>query len=191
VNNLGGTRVSGGFVDLKEIPTSSNPAPGTGRLSVKDLVGVTTLFFGDSVGTETNLLLGGGAGGDIPDVLYDSTYTTTIIAPVSSATLDTFGSWLQYSADIGIGKKLLGIYIQNGGAALAALNNFELEIGEGAVSSEVAVSRVGGWGQAAEDGYVFTPLNRTLTNNARISVRVRDSESAVNNFVVYILVATA
>jgi len=118
---------------------------------------------------------GSGGGGtqtgvsDIPDVLYDSTYTTTIIAPVSSATVDTFGSWVEYSADIGTGKKLLGIYIQNGGAALAALNNFELEIGEGVVSSEVAVSRVGGWGQAAEDGYVFTPLNRTLTNNARIS----------------------
>ncbi len=60
MNNLGGTRVSGGFVDLREIPTPSNPAPGTGRLSVKDLVGVTTLFFGDSVGTETNLLAGGG-----------------------------------------------------------------------------------------------------------------------------------
>jgi len=129
--------------------------------------------------------------GDIPDVLYDSTYTTSIIAPVSSATVDTFGSWLQYSADIGTGKKLLGIYIQNGGATLAALNNFELEIGEGAVASEAAVSRVGGWGQTAEKGYVFTPLNRTLTNNARISVRIRDSESAVNNYVVYILVATA
>ncbi len=137
---------------------------------------------------------GGGSqtgAGDIPDVLYDSTYTTTIIAPASSATIDTFGSWLQYSADIGTGKKLLGIYIQRGGATLAVLNNFEMEIGEGAVSSEVAVSRVGGWGQTADNGYVFTPLNRTLTNNARISLRVRDSESAVNNFAVYILVATA
>jgi len=134
---------------------------------------------------------GGGGGGDIPDVLYDSTYTTTIIIPASPATVDTFGSWFQYSADIGTGKKLLGIYIQNGPAALADTNNFELEIGEGAVSSEVAVSRVGGWGQGAEKGYVFTPLNRTLTNNARISVRVRDSEAGANNFAVYILVATA
>ena len=57
---LGGTRVSEGFVDLRKILTSSNPAPGTGRLSVKDLVGVTTLFFSDSVGTETNLLAGAG-----------------------------------------------------------------------------------------------------------------------------------
>ncbi len=134
---------------------------------------------------------GGGAGGDIPDVLYDSTYTTTIIAPASSATVDTFGSWVEYSADIGSGKKLLGIYIQNGPATLPRAENFELEIGEGAAGSEAAVSRVGGWGQTAEKGYVFTPLNRTLTNNARISLRVRDSESAVNNYVVYILVATA
>jgi len=129
--------------------------------------------------------------GDIPDVLYDSTYTTTIILPASPATVDTFGSWVEYSADIGTGKKLLGIYIQNGPANLAAANNFELEIGEGAVASEAAVSRVGGWGQTAEKGYVFTPLNRTLTNNARISVRVRDSEAGANNFAVYILVATA
>ncbi len=138
---------------------------------------------------------GGGSqtgAGDIPDVLYDSTYTTTIIAPASSATVDTFGSWVEYSADIGSGKKLLGIYIQNGPATLPRAENFELEIGEGAVASEAAVSRVGGWGVGTvEKGYVFTPLNRTLTNNARISVRVRDSESAVNNYVVYILVATA
>jgi len=129
--------------------------------------------------------------GDIPDVLYDSTYTTTIIAPASPATVDTFGSWVEYSADIGTGKKLLGIYIQSGPATLAAANNFELEIGEGAVASEAAVARVGGWGQTAEKGHVFTPLNRTLTNNARISLRVRDSEAAANNFTVYILVATA
>ena len=129
-------------------------------------------------------------GGDIPDVLYDSTYTTTLIVPTSSATADIFGSWVEYSADIGTGKKLLGIYIQNGPANLAAAEYFELEIGEGAVASEAAVSRVGGWGQTAEKGYVFTPLNRTLTNNARISLRVRDSETGTNNFVVYILVAT-
>jgi len=133
----------------------------------------------------------GGGGGDIPDVLYDSTYTTSIIVPASPATKHTFGSWFEYSADIGSGKKLLGIYIQNGPGALAAANNFELEIGEGVAGSEAAVSRVGGWGQTSDKGYVFTPLNRTLTNNARISVRVRDSEAGANNFVVYILVATA
>ena len=105
--------------------------------------------------------------------------------------MDTFGSWVEYSADIGSSKKLLGIYIQNGPANLAAAENFELEIGEGAAASEAAVSRVGGWGQTAEKGYVFTPLNRTLTNNARISLRVRDSEAGANNFAVYILVATA
>jgi len=43
--------------------------------------------------------------GDIPDVLYDSTYTTSLIVPASPATVDTFGSWFQYSADIGTGKK--------------------------------------------------------------------------------------
>lgn len=88
---LGGTRVSGGFVDLRKILTSSNPAPGTGRLSVKDLVGVTTLFFGDSAGTETNLLLGGETVKQIfsTQLIFTSTAatrTSTIFGEVVNAT---------------------------------------------------------------------------------------------------------
>lgn len=57
---MGTTRLSGGFIDLREITTPPNPATDVGRLYVKDLAGVRTLFFRDSVGNETDLLGGGG-----------------------------------------------------------------------------------------------------------------------------------
>ena len=49
-----------GFMDIGEIATPVNPVADVGRLYVKDLATVTTLFFRDSAGTETNLLAGGG-----------------------------------------------------------------------------------------------------------------------------------
>ena len=47
-----------GFIDIDEITTPANPATDVGRLYVKDVSTVTTLFFRDSAGTETNLLAG-------------------------------------------------------------------------------------------------------------------------------------
>jgi len=49
-----------GFMDIGEITTPANPGANVGRLYVKDLSTVTTLFFRDSAGTETDLLAGGG-----------------------------------------------------------------------------------------------------------------------------------
>ncbi len=49
-----------GFMDIGEITTPGNPAVDVGRLYVKDLATVTTLFFRDNAGAETNLLAGGG-----------------------------------------------------------------------------------------------------------------------------------
>ena len=48
------------FLDIGEITTPVNPLANVGRFYVKDLATVTTLFFRDSAGTETNLLVGGG-----------------------------------------------------------------------------------------------------------------------------------
>jgi hypothetical protein len=68
------------------------------------------------VGTATNVLTSNGAGqaptfqtagggGDIPDVLYDSTYKTgTGIDTVASSSIDTFGSWTELFSNIGTGK---------------------------------------------------------------------------------------
>ncbi len=45
-----------GFMDMGEITTPANPAANIGRLYVKDVSTVTTLFFRDSAGVETDLL---------------------------------------------------------------------------------------------------------------------------------------
>lgn len=48
-------QISSGFIDIAEIATPTNPAADVGRLYVKDDGGITTLFFRDSAGTETDL----------------------------------------------------------------------------------------------------------------------------------------
>ncbi len=130
----------------------------------------------------------GGAGGDIPDVLYDSTYMPFNNLTIVSAGTNAFGAWVEYSADIGTGKKLIGfVYIPNNDALDRSV---EFEIGEGAIASEVPISRISSVGGLEETRTHF-PLNRTITNNARVSLRVRDSLGAVANYQVVILVATA
>jgi len=56
---LGRTRIVGEFIDIKEIPTPSNPVTDVGRLYCKDVAGITTLFLRDNAGVETDLLVGG------------------------------------------------------------------------------------------------------------------------------------
>lgn len=134
---------------------------------------------------------GGGAqtgAGDIPDVLYDSTYLAFGNLTIVSAGTNAFGAWAEYSADIGTGKKLIGfVFIPVNGALDRSV---EFEIGEGAIASEVAISRISSVG-ALEETPTHFPLNRTITNNARVSLRVRDSLGAIANYHVVILVATA
>ncbi len=110
------------------------------------------------------------------DLLHDSVYPN--VSASTSASANTFGSWVEISSDIGTGKRMTGILI-------GITNNFpasqvvEVEISEGASSSEVAVDRVQLNGTAKHD-LLFIPLNRFLTDNARIAVRVRGAEAAVN-----------
>ena len=130
----------------------------------------------------------GGAGGDIPDVLYDSTYMPFNNLTIVSAGTNAFGAWVEYSADIGTGKKLIGfVYIP---ADDVLDRSVEFEIGEGAIASEVPISRISSVGGLEETRTHF-PLNRTITNNARVSLRVRDSLGEAKNYHVVILVATA
>jgi len=49
------------YLQLSEIASPSNPPSDGGRLFAKDVSTVTHLFFRDSAGTETDLLVGGGA----------------------------------------------------------------------------------------------------------------------------------
>jgi len=53
---MGETKLDGAFIDLREIATPPNPAADVGRMYVKDVSSVTTLFFRDNAGNETDLL---------------------------------------------------------------------------------------------------------------------------------------
>ncbi len=98
---------------------------------------------------------------------------------VSSATADTFGSWVQLSADIGINKALYS-FLAYHALNQAGVEGTIFEIGEGASSSEVAVLRVKyslhGSGEILPIHNVYLPL----TDNARISARVKDGEAQAN-----------
>jgi len=118
---------------------------------------------------------------DLP--IFDDTYAQ--VSPTSSATADTYGSWAQFSADIGVGKRLLFVVIRNDNDT--TIINGELEIGEGASGSEAAVARVlytiGGWAQL-----VF-PVWKSLTDNARIACRCKDNEAEAIRLCVHPMVA--
>lgn len=122
---------------------------------------------------------------DVLDELHDSIYPDTGIS--SSVVADTFGAWVEISADIGAGRVLQGVWLRIPGS-LADTFAWEAEIGEGAVAAEAVVDRVNGTGTGG--GYViFIPLHRTLTDNARISARIRDEEAVVNGMTISLLVS--
>ncbi len=123
---------------------------------------------------------------DLP--IMDSIYPG--VALTSSASANTFGSWVEISADIGVGKRLIAVsvvFTDTNGTV------FEIEIGEGANPNEAAVARVEGsmyMGSAAgfENPAVFY-LWKSLTDNARITARVKDGEAAGRVFWVAAMVA--
>ena len=125
--------------------------------------------------------------GDIPDQLYDN--ATYVLKSAISAGVNTFGSWVQILADVGTGKKLVGITVIVK-TATTDTNIAEIEVGEGAAASEVAVSRINTLGTGVIH-WIFIPLNRTLTNNARISVRARDDIGVAIAYRIMIMVSDA
>jgi len=170
----------------------SDLANGTdGELITWDSSGVASAV---PVGTATNVLTSNGAGqaptfqtagggGDIPDVLYDDTYVSGEFS-ITTATLNVFTSWTQYSANIGSGKKIIGLTIDNN---QNQRENISLEISEGASASEVAISRL----CVLTHGVTFFPLNRTITNNSRIAIRIKSGRTAAVVFTLNLMVATA
>ncbi len=73
---MGRTRLGGDYREYKEIPKPDNPPISNGFLYARDLGGITTLFFLDSAGTETDLL--GGGGGGITSINGDATAAQTL-----------------------------------------------------------------------------------------------------------------
>jgi len=101
---------------------------------------------------------------------YDSIYGG--VSPASSASADTFGSWLELVADVGVGRVLANVHVFVGGG-LSAGSNLIMEFGEGAAGAEVAIDSLAFEGVGVNHSF-GTPLYRALTDNARLSVRVKD-----------------
>lgn len=118
---------------------------------------------------------------DLP--ISDDLYANTNVNSASPA--DTYGSWSEISPDIGVGKRLLWLSIRNN--SNETLDNCEIEIGEGASGSEVAVARIiasfSSWSSAS------FMVWKALTNNARISVRIKDEEESATNMKISVMVA--
>lgn len=118
----------------------------------------------------------------------DSAYPAAALT--SSGTADTFGAWVELIADVGASKRLIGIIV-----AFTDTNasSWEIEIGEGAGAAEAAITRVSGtYVFSSAVGFqpgVFYPLWRSLTDNARLSARVKDTEAAGRGFRVTAVVA--
>lgn len=107
--------------------------------------------------------------------------TADSFAPTDSATVasgaggDVFGAWVQLVADVGVNKKLVGLAVNY---LSTAQQNAELEVGEGEAGSEAAVARHMLAAENRTVAYVVY-VNKRLTNNARLSVRLRDEGALV------------
>jgi len=110
---------------------------------------------------------------------FDDLYGAT--APTSSATANAFGAWTEMIANVGTGKRLLYLALTPDDAGTGSIN-YQIEVGEGTAGNEVAVARYQGRVRrgASDDerGERIIPLWKSLTDNARISVRLKDSEAA-------------
>ncbi len=115
--------------------------------------------------------------------LYEDTAQIDV---ASSSTLDVFGAWVQFSADIGTNKKLYGISVQCGQTPVGGKGCI-FEIAEGASSSEVVVQRIPLCEMNANLVVVYLYL--ALTDNARIACRVKDGESNANTHEINLMVA--
>lgn len=103
-----------------------------------------------------------------------SVVPSAVASATSAAAADVFGAWAQLDADVGTGKRLVWVAVR---LVTPTAVVTEIELGEGAGGSESAVTRL---------LYVFTNndatnvfmLWRELTDNARLSVRARDTDGA-------------
>ncbi len=92
---------------------------------------------------------------------------------------DTYGAYVQFSADIGTTKAIYFIYMFNGAAIDEGDTIFE--IAEGAAASEVVILRFS-MARMGSGEYLVLPVYKKLTNNSRISIRVKDAETTLNQY---------
>lgn len=104
---------------------------------------------------------------DLP--AFDDNYVSA--SPVTGGSADTYGAWVLISADVGVGKRLIGCSFVVGGAG--ASRPVEFEFGEGTSGNEVAVARL--ILSIQEYRWGTFPLWKSLTDNARLTVRAKGS----------------
>lgn len=101
----------------------------------------------------------------------------------SGAGVGTFGVWSEVLADVGSGKRLIGLTM----AYNAAVSVYWLlEIGEGGSGSEAAITEVASpanvFSGAGFVQGVFVPLWKSLTDNARLAIRIKDTNGSARNY---------
>ncbi len=121
----------------------------------------------------------------IEDKIHDDNYdANTPLNCASSATIDTFGAWVELSADIGTGKRLEALIY-----TIPQTDNksIQFEIAEGASSSEVVIDRRDHVGPTSAS-IISIPFNRSLTDNARIAIRVKDGFAVAHVYYVVLVI---
>ncbi len=111
------------------------------------------------------------------DPLYEDRSSIAIV----SGTSNTFGAWVQDSADIGTSKALYLIGLNSTGGDTPS-GQVVVEIAEGAGSSEVAVLRLNLGLYVNGTGMIYIKIYKVLTDNARITARIKDGETTNNNY---------
>ncbi|KKL21014.1 hypothetical protein LCGC14_2449680, partial [marine sediment metagenome] len=93
--------------------------------------------------------------------------------------------WSQFTADVGVGKRLIAASV----ASVSTTNptGVQFEIGEGADGSEVAVARFNvAWHLGRYTNW-YVPLWKSLTDNARMTLRVRQQAGTAIIYVAALL----
>ncbi len=112
----------------------------------------------------------------VEDVIYDDIGDRAVSSGTSS---NLFGSWGEISADVGTNKAYYGLNVLLAASVSGGAGTI-FEIGEGASSSEVAILRF--CLSDVSSGVWFIKLYKKLTDNARLSIRVKDGETTANSF---------
>lgn len=101
----------------------------------------------------------------------------------SGAGVGLFGAWTQLVANVGAGKRLLYVMINQESVTNVA---WECEIGVGALGAEARITAVSGrmiWtGGQQLAGSRVESLFASLADSARLSARIKDSDGAAINY---------
>ncbi len=100
-------------------------------------------------------------------------YSAAAISVTSSASSNTFGSWVEMVADVGD----RDVYIKGVGVTTLSTSAWamEIEIGKGAAASEVAVFKGASYMGSAANTYSFIPVGIRVPASSRVSARIKTS----------------